>query len=45
MVRDPNAGTSVTDAAQAILQQRAPHYNQAANHVYPNRGSSCPYRN
>ena len=44
LVRDANAGTSVTNIAQALLQSRAPHYDQAANHFYPYRGGSCPYR-
>ena len=27
LVRDPNAGTSITNVAQNILQTRAPHYD------------------
>ena len=43
LVRDPNASSAVTDAAEAILKAKVPEYDQKANHVYVNRGGSCPY--
>ncbi len=43
LVRDPNAGTGVTDAAEAALASRSPHYDQSKNHQYTKRGGDCPY--
>ena len=43
LVRDPNAAASVTDVAEASLASRSPHYDQAKNHIYTNRGGNCPY--
>ena len=34
LVGDPNASSAVTDVAEASLAARAPHYNQAENHIY-----------
>ena len=43
LVRDPNAATAVTDVAEAALLAKVPDYDQKLNHVYSNRGGSCPY--
>ncbi len=43
LVRDPNAASGVTDVAEAALLAKVPDYDQKLNHVYPNRGGSCPY--
>ena len=43
IVKDPNASTTVINAALAILQSKVPNYDQSANLFFSNRGGSCPY--